>query len=192
MVVRPVGSDDRTLLAAAFDHLGDRSRYQRFLIPKRRLTEDELRYFTDVDHHGHEAIGAVDPLTSQGVGIARFLRDPARPHVAEAAVAVVDEWQGRGLGGVLLSHLARRARREGIEAFTATLLTDNRAMRELFSRLGEMRVHPDGSTMEIEVALRDAPEALRAAAAACADGEPQPELVRATASRASASYGLRA
>jgi GNAT superfamily N-acetyltransferase len=173
VVVRPVGPIDRPLLAAAFDHFGERSRYQRFLIPKKRLTDDELRFFTDLDHHDHEAIGAIDPLTGEGVGIARFIRDPERPHCAEATIAVVDDWQGRGLGRVLVSHLARRARLDGIETFTATLLTENRAMRTLFEELGDVRVHPDGSAIDIEVALPDA------------------QRVLSTAVRASTSYGLR-
>jgi GNAT superfamily N-acetyltransferase len=174
VVVRPVGPTDRTLLLAAFDRFGDGSRYQRYLIPKQRLTDDELRFFADVDHRDHEAIGAIDPLTSQGVGIARYLRDPEHPEKAEAAVAVVDEWQGKGLGRVLMSRLATRARRQGIRTFTATLLTDDRAMRALFEELGEVRVHPDGSAIEIEVGLDDA------------------QRVLSTAARASASYGLRA
>ena len=174
VVVRPVGPADRTLLLAAFDRFGDRSRYERFLIPKQRLTDDELQFFTEVDHHDHEAIGAIDPLTSQGMGIARYIRDRARPDRAEAAVAVVDEWQGKGLGRVLLSHLARRARIQGIRTFTATLLTENRAMRALFEELGEVDAHPDGSALDIEVGLGDA------------------QRVLSTAARASASYGLRA
>jgi GNAT superfamily N-acetyltransferase len=108
------------------------------------------------------------------VGVARYIRDPERADRAEAAVAVVDEWQGKGLGRVLLSHLARQARRHGIRTFTATLLTENRAMRALFEELGEVRVHPDGSAVEIEVGLGDA------------------QRVLSTAARASASYGLPA
>jgi GNAT superfamily N-acetyltransferase len=67
-----------------------------------------------VDHHDHEAIIALDPLTGEGVGVARYVRAGADPEVAEVAVTVVDDWQGRGLGRALLERLAARARREGV------------------------------------------------------------------------------
>jgi GNAT superfamily N-acetyltransferase len=103
------------------------------------------------------------------VGVARFVREPGRPEVAEAAVTVVDAWQGRGLGRVLLSRLAGRAREEGVREFTATLLTDNRAMLSLFRELGALRVvRRNGPIQEIDVALplgeECMDEALRAAA----------------------------
>jgi GNAT superfamily N-acetyltransferase len=73
---------------------------------------------------------------------------------AEAAVAVIDDWQGRGLGGVLLRRLSARARANGIEAFTASLLTDNRSMLRAFERLGRVELRGvDGATMEIDVEL---------------------------------------
>src|SRR5919206_101211 len=83
-----------------------------------------------------EAIGALDPVAGEGIGIARFVREQPGGPVAEAAVAVADEWQGRGVGGVLLERLAERAREVGVAEFTASLLTSNRAMLALFARLG--------------------------------------------------------
>jgi L-amino acid N-acyltransferase YncA len=109
---------------------------------------------TEIDHVDHEAIGALDPRTGAGLGVARYLRNPHRPDTAEAAVAVVDEWQGRGLGGVLLRRLCRRAKANGIDTFTASLLTDNRSMLRLFERLGRVSVRElDGPAMEIDVEL---------------------------------------
>ena len=69
-------------------------------------------------------------------------------------MAVIDAWQGRGLGGLLLRRLTARALANGIEAFTATLLTDNRSMLRAFERLGRVNVRElEGSTMEIDVEL---------------------------------------
>ena len=69
--------------------------------------------------------------------MARYMRNPDRPDSAEAAVAVIDAWQGRGLGGVLLRRLCRRAGAERrSRTFTASLLTGNRSMLALFERLG--------------------------------------------------------
>ena len=63
--VRPLERHDRRLLATAIRRLSDRSRYLRFATPK-PLTERELDYLVDVDHHDHEALLAIDPLTAGG------------------------------------------------------------------------------------------------------------------------------
>ena len=60
----------------------------------------------------------MDPATGQGVGVARYVRELDRPHVAEAAVTVVDAWQHRGLGGKLLRRLCARATENRIRVFT--------------------------------------------------------------------------
>src|SRR3954468_19758685 len=125
--IRPVTPGDRKLLLSGFQRFGERSRHQRFFGVKVKLTEAELAFFTEVDHHEHEALGAVDLRTGAGVGIARFVRlEPGGP-VAEAAVSVVDDWQGRGVGRALLEALVERAHEEGVERFQATLLRSNRA-----------------------------------------------------------------
>ncbi len=174
VLVRRVTAVDKPLFVAGFARLGEESRYRRFLGAKKRLSDDELAFFTELDHHGHEALGAVDPATGEGLGVARYLRDPARYEIAEAAVAVIDDWQGRGLGRVLLERLAIRAHDEGIRHFSASLLVENRAMLALFERLGAVHVTSRyGGTEEIDVHLpvsRDEPsrlaEALRIAASA--------------------------
>ncbi len=154
VIVRPVEPEDKPLFATAWERFGDESRYRRFMAAKPRLTPDELAYFTEVDHVDHEAIAAVEPATGAGLGVARYARNPDRPHTAEAAVAVVDAWQGRGLGGVLLRRLCARAAANRITGFTASLFTDNRSMLHLFERLGQVRVRGhDGATMEIDVEL---------------------------------------
>jgi RimJ/RimL family protein N-acetyltransferase len=166
--VRPIRPEDKPRLLEAFDRLGRGSRYRRFLGHKKELSVDELASLTEVDHHDHEALAALDPETGEGLGVARYVRLPDRPNAAEAAVTVVDDWQGRGVGGLLLRLLAKRAREEGIREFDASLLTDNRAMLALFRRLGALRVVRAGTVQEIQVALPlgepCVDEALRAAA----------------------------
>jgi GNAT superfamily N-acetyltransferase len=94
----------------------------------------------------------------------------SQPAVAEAAVAVVDAWQRRGLGGELLRRLTARARANGIERFHASLFAINRAMLSLFEDLGEVEVQRVGEgRIEIDVELPCEPssilgDALRAAA----------------------------
>ena len=167
VLIRPVEPEDVPLFVAGWEGFGDESRYRRFMVPKNHLSTQELEYFTHVDHVDHEALGAIEPRTGAGLGVARYVRDRDRPDTAEAAVAVIDDWQGRGVGGVLLRRLSRRAQANGITTFTATLLTENRSMLRLFERLGRVHVRGrDGATIEIDVELPvdDARTVLRSAA----------------------------
>jgi GNAT superfamily N-acetyltransferase len=124
--IRPIEPEDKAALAAAVDQSSDEAVYRRFLNPHGRLTASELRYLTEVDHRDHEALLAVDPGSSKSVGVARYVRDRERRDSAEIAVAVLEAWQGRGVGKALLHRLADRARDEGITQFTALMLSDNR------------------------------------------------------------------
>lgn len=161
VLVRQIGPGDREQLAREFAHLSDESRYRRFLVPVHDLTDEQITYLTNVDHHRHEALVALEPGTGRGVGVARYVRDYDRPDTAEAAVTVVDDWQGRGVGTLLLEALAARAREEGVDRFTALLLARNDAMIELLRALGPVRVvDREAGTVEVEVALSGRPEEL--------------------------------
>ena len=154
VAVRPIEPGDKAKLVAAFGRLSEASRYRRFLSPHGQLSKAELRYLTEVDHHDHEALVALHPVTSEGVGVARYVRDSRRPDSAEIAVVVADEWQGRGVGTTLLHRLADRAREEGIRRLTALMLAENDAMAHLLSDLGETRVLEVGQgTVELAVDL---------------------------------------
>lgn len=136
VLVRPVRPDDKAELREAFGRLSEESRYLRFSGAKKQLSDAELAYLTEVDHHDHEALAALDPRTGQGVGIARYVRLRDDPEVAEFAMVVMDDWQRRGLGSLLLSRLADRAREEGIRRFSASVLTENQRALRLIERLG--------------------------------------------------------
>ena len=126
----------------------------RFLSRKDELSAAELHYFTDVDHHDHEALGALDHARGGGVGIARYIRDRGDPHTAEIAVTIVDDWQGRGLGTELLARLSDRACQEGIRRFTALVAADNAAMAGLLRNFGGEQVRREFGTAEYEIDLR--------------------------------------
>jgi RimJ/RimL family protein N-acetyltransferase len=158
VVIRQVRSSDAPLLADGFARLGPESRRLRFLRRKDELTPAELRYFTDVDHHDHEALGALDHAAGGGVGVARYVRDASDPQSAEIAVTVVDDWQGRGLGAELLAQLSGRARAAGIRRFTALVSADNAAMTALLRRLCADPVHREHGTVEWEIPLVPAAE----------------------------------
>jgi RimJ/RimL family protein N-acetyltransferase len=161
VTIRPIESDDRERLRAAFDRLSDRSRYLRFQAPMATLTERQLAYLTEVDHHDHEALIAVNKDYDEIVGVARFVC--IKGDVAECAVTVADDWQGRGLGTELLDRLVDRAREERVTRFTAVVLAENAEAIHLLDRLGESVRRPLGPQVELDIAL---PERARADARA--------------------------
>jgi RimJ/RimL family protein N-acetyltransferase len=156
VLIRQVRGSDAPLLADGFARLSARSRRMRFLGTKTTLSAAELRYFTDVDHYDHEALGALSPADGRGVGVARYIRDPGDPRAAEIAVTIADDWQGRGLGHELVAQLCDRARRAGICRFTATVSADNVAMTGLLWKMGATLAGRGPGTVEYEVALEPA------------------------------------
>jgi GNAT superfamily N-acetyltransferase len=152
VLVRPIERSDSDLLRRGFERLSDESRYRRFLSAVSRLSESQLRYLTDVDHHDHEALIAIEPGSGAAVAVARYVRTGAE--TAEFAVTVVDDWQGRGLGTAMLELLTGRARDEGIRRFGALLLAENDEMLELLGRLGPVRIlSREQGTVAVDVEL---------------------------------------
>jgi RimJ/RimL family protein N-acetyltransferase len=171
ILVRPIRPEDRAELAAGMERLSPESRYRRFFTPTSQLSASQLSYLTEVDHHDHEALVAVQPETGYGIGVARFVRSADDEELAEVAVAVADSWQGRGVATALLNRLSERARAEGVRRFSAEILSHNHPMLELIDDLGEVNVkHSDHGSLEVEVELpaegmgAELRETLRAAA----------------------------
>jgi RimJ/RimL family protein N-acetyltransferase len=153
VLIRQVQGADAPLLADGFARLSATSRQMRFLSPKQELSPAELHYFTRIDHHDHEALGAVDHAGGRGVGVARYIRHADDPQAADIAITVVDEWQGRGLGTELMARLSERAREEGIRRFTAQVAADNVAVAGLLRRVGADFVRHDSATVRYEIPL---------------------------------------
>jgi GNAT superfamily N-acetyltransferase len=153
VVIRPVRSTDGPLIVDGFARMSPESRRARFMIGKSMLTDKEVRYLTDVDHHNHEAIAAIDPLTCQGIGVARFVRSKNDPHSAEVAVAVVDAWHRRGVATELMTRLAARAREEGIVRFTVLVSDDNVAVLRMLAHMGAVLTNDEMDTLEFAVPL---------------------------------------
>jgi RimJ/RimL family protein N-acetyltransferase len=153
LMIRAIEPGDRDLLRAGFEQLSEHSRYMRFQAPLASLTDKQLAYLTDVDHHDHEALVAVEPTDADGdiVGVARYVR--VNGDVAECAIVVADEWQDRGVATELLDRLVERAREEGIDRFTALVLAQNTEAVRLLERLGDTVQRRVGSQVELDIEL---------------------------------------
>jgi GNAT superfamily N-acetyltransferase len=141
--VRPIRAADKAALEVAFERLSEGSRYRRFLSVTPRLSGRQLAYLTEVDHRGHEALIAFSAETGDAVGTARYVRDANDGRVAEPAVTVIDDWQGRGLGSALFERLIDRARMDGVRRLRATVLADNEPMLQL------LRAQPDVGRVDV-------------------------------------------
>jgi len=137
VLIRPIQPSDKAAMVAAFERLGEDSRYRRFFSPISHLSEAQLVYLTEVDHFQHEALVATQPESGAGVGVARYIRSAQDWAEAEVAVTVVDDWQGVGLGTALLERLADRARAEGVRRFTALVQAENERSLGLLRRVGD-------------------------------------------------------
>jgi GNAT superfamily N-acetyltransferase len=159
--LRLVRPGDRELLRKGFEHLSPTSRQRRFLTAKARLSDAELDYFTRVDMRDHFALGAVTigpEGDEEGIAIARFIRSVDDPRAAEVAIAIVDDWQRKGLGTILLLRLVAAARERGIERFTGLVSPSNDEIRGILGQLdGQVRLRADGDQLHIEVDLPDIP-----------------------------------
>jgi RimJ/RimL family protein N-acetyltransferase len=153
VLIRPVCPDDMPLFAAAYERLSPEARRRRFLSAPSRLTTEDLRYFTEVDHRRHEALIALDPETGDVVGDARYVRPSGERETAEVATFVADDWRRRGLATALLTELTGRARANGLRRYTALVSADNGVVLEALERLGARRRGTSAGEVELEIDL---------------------------------------
>lgn len=131
--LRPIRPDDAEALVAFHSGLSQRTRYLRYFSAYPRIPERDLHRFTHVDHHYRVAFVAL--LAGEIIGVGRYEGTPGSDE-AEVAFVVADSQQGRGIGSVLLEHLAAAARESGITRFHAVVLAENTAMINVFKQAG--------------------------------------------------------
>lgn len=155
VLIRPIRPEDKGLLQEGIQRLSLQSRYLRFLHYLERLTAAELRYLTEIDYRDHFAWVAisVDQPDQVGLGVARYIRDKTHPDQAEAAVAVIDEFQGRGLGRLLLTRLADSARANGVDAFIAYLAPESPAVSHLLHNVAAAITSNEDGLVKVIVPL---------------------------------------
>lgn len=137
MLIRPIRAEDKRMLAEGLRRLSPESAQRRFLTPKRSFSRAELRYLTEVDGRDHVALVAEYPAAPARrlIAVGRFVKLQDDGEAAEVAITVADEWQGRGLGALLGTHLAHSARNRGIRRFTATMSSANLPAHKLMAKL---------------------------------------------------------
>lgn len=136
--VRQIAPEDEPLLHDAVAAMSERTVYFRFFSPLKRLPDALAHRLAVVDYNDRFALVATSHRPSgkeRIVGVARYDR-AVNTDVAEVAVAVIDEYQHRGLGAALLVILARVARQHGIKTFSLIVLPENQQMLGLLRKLG--------------------------------------------------------
>ncbi|HEY8141758.1 MAG TPA: GNAT family N-acetyltransferase, partial [Kofleriaceae bacterium] len=139
LLLRALRPDDKPRLADLFHRMGPRSIRHRFMGAKSSLTEAELAYLTEIDFQSHVALAAISRRggVERIAGVGRYIwTDPRGAEPAEAAFAVADSDQGRGIGTILLEHLAAIAAARGVTTFQAEVEADNGQMMEVFEDSG--------------------------------------------------------
>jgi len=143
---RPVKQNDKETLQKGMLALSSKSRYFRFFSPILKLSNTQLCNFTEIDQQNHVAWIALahNEPEDRGLGIARFIRLQNQPEIAEFGVAVIDSYQHRGVGTILLAVLHRLASIKGIEILRGYVLTDNTVTSNWLGRLGAVGVYENG------------------------------------------------
>ncbi|GAB2920014.1 bifunctional GNAT family N-acetyltransferase/acetate--CoA ligase family protein [Micromonospora polyrhachis] len=142
--LRQIHPDDAPAIVAMHSRFSERTRYLRYFSPYPRIPDRDLRRFVTVDHRDREAFVVLSGVDIIAVG--RYDRLGPEAIEAEVAFVVEDAYQGRGIGSVLLEHLAEAARQEGITRFVAEVLPANAKMLRVFADFGYQvtRQYADG------------------------------------------------
>lgn len=155
--IRAIRPDDKERLLEHFHGLSGKSVYFRFMGIRRDLSKHDLKLLTELDFKTH--VGLVATLSENGrerfIGVGRYIcgKDATR---AEVAFAILDGFQGRGIGTLLLDHLSRIAVANGVVQFEADVLGDNRQMLEVFAHSGfEHRRSLDSGVVHLRASTRE-------------------------------------
>ncbi len=144
--LRPIRPDDDDGLRRFHAAQSDESIYLRFFAPLKMLSDSDVFRFTNVDHVDRVAL--VVTMREEIIGIGRY--DRIDPRSAEVAFNISDHYQGKGIGSVLLEHLAAIAQEFGIARFTAEVLPQNRKMLAVFSDAGyDVKRHIEDGVVEV-------------------------------------------
>jgi RimJ/RimL family protein N-acetyltransferase len=134
--IRALRPEDRDEYVTAVGRSGPQSLYRRFFGAKRHFTEEEIRFFVNVNFVDHVALVAVAEEDDRPVIVGGGRYVAPTPGTGEVAFMVVDEYQGQGIGAALMRHLAVIAREAGLRELTAEVLPSNKAMLKVLEKSG--------------------------------------------------------
>jgi GNAT superfamily N-acetyltransferase len=155
VVIRSLQPSDKAEIFEAVERTSAESLHRRFLATKRAFSPSEVAYFVNVDFRNHVALVAEveEDEGSNIVGGGRYV--VVKQETAEVAFIVIDAYQGRGLGTILMRHLVGLAREAGIEEFVAEVLSDNVAMLAVFEGSGlPLATKHEGGVTHVVLSLR--------------------------------------
>ncbi len=130
--LRPILPTDAAGLVEFYALVGQQSKYYRFFAPMPTLSDRDVQRFTNVDHR--QRVAFVITLAQKILAVGRY--DVIDTDRAEVAFLVQDQHQGRGIGQLLLEHLAQAGRERGVKRFVAEVLPENRRMIQVFREQG--------------------------------------------------------
>jgi RimJ/RimL family protein N-acetyltransferase len=151
--IRALRPEDQTELVAAIGRSSAQSLYRRFFGVRRHFTEQEIAFFTNVDFINHVALVAVTEENGAPVIVGGCRYVVLQPGKAEVAFAVIDQYQGQGIGGALMRHLVAIAREAALKELTAEVLPDNVPMMKVFEKSG-LRVNTNRKSQVVHVTLQ--------------------------------------
>jgi acetyltransferase len=137
LTLRPIRPEDAAQETAFVEALSPESRHQRFRSALRGLTPATLAHFTQIDYDREMALVAIDASggADREVGVCRYIRLPDGKS-CEFAIVVADDWQGRGLGRLMMLRLIEIARSRGLDTMVGYVLSSNAGMIGLCTSLG--------------------------------------------------------
>jgi GNAT superfamily N-acetyltransferase len=137
--IRPILPDDDHRLIALYGRLSRTTAYQRFFTAMSELPADWAGFFAHVDYGKRMALVAEDAggVESELIAVARY--EGATADLPEVALLVRDDWQGRGLGAILLDAILRAGQSRGMQQFRAFVLADNDRMLRLLTRQTDIK-----------------------------------------------------
>lgn len=137
VTIRPIRPDDAALEQAFMRSLSEQSRYLRFMTSISELPPKKLAFFTNIDYDQHLALIATMQRNGRElqIGEARYVAGDA-PRQCEFAVSVADDWQGKGVAGLLMAALMRAARWRGFTGIEGLVFAANQRMIDFARQLG--------------------------------------------------------
>jgi GNAT superfamily N-acetyltransferase len=135
VLIRPIRPEDDHALLEIFKRLSPQTVYQRFFQALPELSPGMARYLANVNQTNRMAI--VAEFGAELIGVGRYERT-SDPEVVDLALVVLDQWQNKGLGRILLQETLKAGKANGILKFRADVLAENRRMLRLLAQESEI------------------------------------------------------